>query len=494
MEAGLAIGDVVRVTGVDAPTLRRWETHYGLLRPQRTMGGQRRYRPEDVERIRAVLALVEEGWSRADAARSVAERCAAAAAPPEPPPIDVTVFDSVPAGVVVTNSNYEIVYINEHLAKLLGTTPQAMEFTLGYEFLDEAGVQQVTAAFEALRRGDQLEYDLRGHTADGIERTFSVAAGPLLSPTGAYRGAVGIMRDITDQRSIERQLHLHDHLLDAVGEAIVAIDLDGNVVYWNPEAERQFGWSADEVLGRPSIDYTPPEVVDHLREMGARVLEGETCATEVRARRRDGSSLDMRVTLSLFTDDAGQPAGIISVNVDISDRKRAEEESRARATYHEVVAFLSQQALASDDVEGLLAQAVAGVSRALDADYVAVIAAAPGSDELIVRASSHHPGADSPAGALSAPFKSHAAFTIRSQQAVVVDDFGRERRFERGPSTGELAATSGACVPIRRGTTTYGALCVHTATARSYDSSEVTFLQSVANICGLASNLEGRRA
>lgn len=81
-EAGLPIGEVARRSGVNEATLRAWERRYGLLDPERTEGGHRRYRAADVERVRQVVELIDEGWSVGSAAAEVVGgRPAGAAAP-----------------------------------------------------------------------------------------------------------------------------------------------------------------------------------------------------------------------------------------------------------------------------------------------------------------------------------------------------------------------------------------------------------------------------
>jgi MerR family transcriptional regulator, light-induced transcriptional regulator len=67
----LRIGEVSRRTGVAVPTLRAWERRYGLLAPARTEGGHRLYSEADVDRVRAMQRLLDEGWSAAAAAREV---------------------------------------------------------------------------------------------------------------------------------------------------------------------------------------------------------------------------------------------------------------------------------------------------------------------------------------------------------------------------------------------------------------------------------------
>jgi MerR family transcriptional regulator, light-induced transcriptional regulator len=68
----LRIGEVSRRTGVAVPTLRAWERRYQLLDPDRTEGGHRLYGERDIDRVRAMMRLLDEGWSAAAAARQVA--------------------------------------------------------------------------------------------------------------------------------------------------------------------------------------------------------------------------------------------------------------------------------------------------------------------------------------------------------------------------------------------------------------------------------------
>jgi PAS domain S-box-containing protein len=462
-----------------------------LLEPARSAGGQRRYRAADAAKVRDVLALVEEGWSRADAARAVASR--------DPvPDVETSVLDALPDGVVVTDAAYKILYANPALVGLLETTRQELEGGRGFQHVeDEIQGQLVVEAFQALRRGEQLEYDLSVRTGDDGRKVLGVAAGPLLAADGSYRGAVGVLRDVTATREAERQLEFRGRLLDAVGEAIIAMNLDGVVEYWSPSAQAQFGWSAAEVIGHHIRDFAPEEVVEAIAATAAPVRSGVVSSQEVRIRRRDGTPIDVSLTLAPVTDHTGAGGaliGVIAVGVDVTERKRIEEDALARAAQHEVVAALSQWALAEEDVDELLEHAVVGVSRALGADSIAIVERLPGADELRVRASLGQGEDDGTTGRLSRPFRSHAAFTIKAQRPVVVEDFELERRFGRGPFGGERSAASGACVPIRGSGDLRGALCVHATSRRTYAPHEITFLESVANICGLSMHADRMQA
>ena len=66
-------------------------------------------------------------------------------------------------------------------------------------------------------------------------------------------------RDTTVRKRAEEQIRFQRRLLDAVGQAIIATDLQGRIIYWNRAAEELYGWSIEEVMGRPIVEVTPSE-------------------------------------------------------------------------------------------------------------------------------------------------------------------------------------------------------------------------------------------
>ena len=105
------------------------------------------------------------------------------------------------------------------------------------------------------------------------------------------------------------------HLLDAVGEAIIATDLIGTVIYWGPGAERLYGWSATEVQGRCIVDVIPamPGRLDSA-DARARLARGEPWAGVMERRRKDGSTFFAQLSVTPVLDDVGHFMGNISVS------------------------------------------------------------------------------------------------------------------------------------------------------------------------------------
>jgi len=136
----------------------------------------------------------------------------------------------------------------------------------------------------------------------------------------------GVFRDITESKKISEKNRLQARLLNAVGQAIVATDLKGNITYWNHAAEQLYGWQEAEVLGRNIIEVTPAETSkEQAMNIMNRLIGGEGWSGEFIAKRRDGVIFPAIVTNSPITDDKGEVIGIIGVSTDITEQKWMQE-------------------------------------------------------------------------------------------------------------------------------------------------------------------------
>jgi PAS domain S-box-containing protein len=136
----------------------------------------------------------------------------------------------------------------------------------------------------------------------------------------------GVFRDITGSKKISEKTRLQARLLNAVGQAIVATDLEGNITYWNRAAEQLYGWQEAEVLGRNIVNVTPAETSqEQAINIMNRLIEGEHWSGEFIAKRRDGTIFPAIVTNSPITDDKGEIIGIIGVSTDITEQKWMQE-------------------------------------------------------------------------------------------------------------------------------------------------------------------------
>ncbi len=106
--------------------------------------------------------------------------------------------------------------------------------------------------------------------------------------------------------------------------AIVALDRAGAVTLWNPAAEHLFGWTRDEVLGKP-LPFIPEAKREEHRRFRDRDLRGDNLKNvEIKRVRKDGSSVDLNVSTAALRNGDGAVVGIMSLYVDVTARKNAE--------------------------------------------------------------------------------------------------------------------------------------------------------------------------
>ena len=181
----------------------------------------------------------------------------------------------------------------------------------------------------------------------------------------AIRYAVERHRDGAERERTERALHETNAALQALVAAspvaIFAVDTDTRVTLWNDAAERVYGWTAAEVLGRP-YPAVPEDRREEFRIENERLLAGESFTNlETKRHRRDGSLVDLSVSAAPMPGAGGKPRGFIVVAADISERKRAEAAREGLAAIIEAM----PQLVAIAGTDGRLTYLNAGGSRML---------------------------------------------------------------------------------------------------------------------------------
>ena len=117
--------------------------------------------------------------------------------------------------------------------------------------------------------------------------------------------------------------------MESSDDAIISKDLDGIIRTWNPGAERLFGYTAAEAIGKPVTILIPPGREDEEPGILARIRHGERIDHyETVRRRKDGSLLDISLTVSPVRDGEGRIVGASKIARDITDRKEAERKLR----------------------------------------------------------------------------------------------------------------------------------------------------------------------
>ena len=141
-----------------------------------------------------------------------------------------------------------------------------------------------------------------------------------------------IVRDVTDtSKSRETSARLAS-IVESTDDAIVSKTLDGVITSWNPAAEKLFGYSASEAIGKPMSILFPTEMISEEPSILSSIAKGQSIDHfETQRVRKDGKRIDVSVTISPLRDNSGKIIGASQIARDITARKHAEEEIRQQA-------------------------------------------------------------------------------------------------------------------------------------------------------------------
>jgi PAS domain S-box-containing protein len=138
------------------------------------------------------------------------------------------------------------------------------------------------------------------------------------------------VRDITDRKQAEEALLRLAAIVSSSDDAIIGKDLDGNITSWNAAAERIYGYSAQEIIGKPITLLFPPDHLDEFKQIMERIHRRECMEHYETVRmRKDGSHVNVSVTISPIKNSDGTIIGASTIARDISERKELERQREA---------------------------------------------------------------------------------------------------------------------------------------------------------------------
>ncbi len=275
--------------------------------------------------------------------------------------------DAAPIGIFQTDADNRYVYTNARWSEITGLSADE---AIGREWDSIVDDEWRTDHRAALADSAALQHRFPIDRGDAGPRIAYATTRAMHDGNGARSGWVGTLSDVTAERQAHAAQRFQAQLLGAVGEAVIATDLDGTIRYWNQAAERLYGWSANEVLGRLVTDVTvPTDMAGDAEETMAAVTAGETVSGQSSVLRRDGSRFTALVTNSpTWDEESGALSGVIGVSTDITDLTSAQELLARTAAQQTAVAELGRYALAADDISSVARAAETTITNVLGPD------------------------------------------------------------------------------------------------------------------------------
>ncbi len=221
------------------------------------------------------------------------------------------------------------------------------------------------AILARVRSGEQVEhYETMRVRKDGKLIDISLTVSPIYDSAGLLIGVSSIARDITERRRAEERLRaatqsiddrtaLLASIVDCSDDAIIAKTPEGHITSWNRGAEMIYGYSSDEIIGKPMSTLIHPDRPDEMDGILARIRQGERVEHyETMRVRKDGRAISISLTVSPIYDSESTLIGVSSIARDITERKRADENLRAASLYARSLIEASLDPLVTISPEG----------------------------------------------------------------------------------------------------------------------------------------------
>ncbi len=293
---------------------------------------------------------------------------------------------SIGDAVIATDSAGRVTFMNRVAQDLTGwadADAKGVSLEEVFRIVNEDTHQPVeNPALRVSKEGHVV--GLANHTVliakDGTERPIDDSAAPIRDERGRVIGCVLIFRDITERRRLEKALasrlvaaRLLASIVESSEDAIISKSLDGIIQSWNAAAERVFGYTAEQAVGRHISLIIPADRAAEEEQIVARIRAGEQVKHFDTVRvRNDGQPIPISLTISPIKDEAGRVIGASKIARDITDRKLAEAAAAERNRLTALRAEVST-ALASDgDQRAVLQECTTALVRYLDVAFARI--------------------------------------------------------------------------------------------------------------------------
>jgi PAS domain S-box-containing protein len=260
--------------------------------------------------------------------------------------------------LVTINAEGKITDVNEATVKVTGVPRELLVDTDFSDYFTQPE-QARQGYLRAFSEGFVTDYPLTIRHKDGALTDVLYNASVYSDTRGNVLGVFAAARDVTESKRVllqfeETKIFLDNILQSSTKYSIIGKDLNRNILSWNEGARRNYGYTADEIMGRSSdILHTPEDLasaaVDRLFETAQ---EKGLAEAEFQRVRKDGTRFAASVVVTRRDDASGHPIGYLLMSTDISEKKQAEERLRSASQYARSLIEASLDPLVTISPEG----------------------------------------------------------------------------------------------------------------------------------------------
>lgn len=213
---------------------------------------------------------------------------------------------------------------NKGAEKIFGYTANEMVGTAITRLIPADRLDEENHILGKIRVGESVDhFETLRETKSGRLIHVSVTASPIKDSAGKVIGVSKVARDITERKLAQEQIAEQAALLEKARDAIIVRGLEGEVLFWNSGAERMYGWTRLEVIGRNVREflYSNPKKFE---EVNGLTLSENQWQGELHHLTKNNSEITVEARWTLIRDKEGRPKSVLAINTDITDKKKIE--------------------------------------------------------------------------------------------------------------------------------------------------------------------------